>query len=74
MAFVGVGLRSSPLKKDLTKEWEGCGLPGDDMEDWKPRPKNGQIIVQKVRDLLRIVIKRESPTLESSCFLRVTGL
>jgi hypothetical protein len=30
---VGVGLRSSPLKKDLTKEWEGCGLPGDDMED-----------------------------------------
>jgi hypothetical protein len=30
---VGVGLSSSPLKKDLTKEWEGCGLPGDDMED-----------------------------------------
>jgi len=36
---IGMGLRSSPLKKDLTKEWDGCGLPGDDMEDWKPPTK-----------------------------------
>jgi hypothetical protein len=52
----GSWLKSSPLKKNLTKMWEACSLSSDGIGDWEPPIGEFSYSSREVCDLPNIII------------------